>query len=244
MIYVLLAMSILFVAIGFVVTERNAKYLLSGYNTMSEADRAKVNMSAYIPYFRKFHIFLGISFLTLGVAFTYLVGKNTGGIFLALYPILAYIYFALSSSKYSKGVSSKWRKASVLILVGTFIFVASLMGYGFKENALIFDTERILFEGMYGESLQVSEVRSIELVQELPNITLKTNGFASGAVSKGYFKTESGEVIKLMVNADRKPYILFTKSNGEKIYFVAKSKPSNEILEEMKSKLPGIVNLP
>ena len=41
MIYVIIGMSVLFVAIGFLVTERNAKYLLAGYNTMSEEERKK-----------------------------------------------------------------------------------------------------------------------------------------------------------------------------------------------------------
>lgn len=102
-------MSLLFVAIGFIVTENNAKYLLSGYNMMSEEDRKKVDIQAYIPYFRRFHVFLGLSFLVFGVALNYLVHENAAGIFSVVYPILAYLYFITSSSKFSKGLSTKRR---------------------------------------------------------------------------------------------------------------------------------------
>lgn len=241
MIYVLIGMGLLFVAIGFIVTKNNAKYLLSGYNTMSEEDRKKVDIKAYVPYFRNFHIFLGISLVIFGTALTYLINENAGGIFLAVYPILAYIYFISAGSKYSKGLSTKWNKIGIVILAGTLLFVVGLLGYGFKENKITFDSESISFNGSYGETLTKAEIQSIELVRELPEITLKTNGFALGTINKGYFKTKNGEVVKLILNSDNKPVILFTKTDGKKIYYSAKDKPNEEVLDEMRKILPNIV---
>lgn len=234
MIYTLIGMSLLFVAIAFIVTENNAKYLLSGYNTMSEEERKKVNIKEYIPYFKKFHIFLGVSFLVLGLALTYFIDEIAGGIFIMVYPILAYIYFIVTSSKYSKGLSTKWNKAGIIILIGALIFVIGLLGYGFKENRLSFNPDIVEFEGSYGETLNRSEIKSIELVDQLPKISSKTNGFALGTISKGYFKLENGEVIKLILNSDSKPYILFTKLNGQKIYYSAKRKSNREVMDAIK----------
>lgn len=78
MIAVFVGMSLLFIAIGFIVTENNAKYVLSGYNTMNEEDRKKVDIKKYIPYFRNFHIFLGISYLVLGLTLTFFINENAG----------------------------------------------------------------------------------------------------------------------------------------------------------------------
>ena len=111
---------------------------------------------------------------------------------------------------------------------------------GLKEDKLIVHSESIEFEGSYGEVLNQSEIQSIEFVKQLPKITLKTNGFALGRISKGYFKTDQGETIKLIINSDKEPYILFTKTNGKKIYFSAKEKPNEYILNEMKKALPRI----
>lgn len=237
MIYVVIGMSLLFVAIGFIVTERNAKYLLSGYNTMNKEDRKKVDIKTYIPYFKNFHIFLGLSFLIFGSFLTYFISENASGIFIAVYPISAYIYFIITSSKYSEGLSEKRNKVGVIILLGTLFFVVGLLGYGFKENKIIFDSDSISFKGSYGETLTKVEIQSIELVSELPEISIRTNGFALGTINKGYFRTKNGEIVKLILNSDKKPMILFTKTNGKKIYYSAKDKPNELIWDEIKKTL-------
>ncbi len=240
MIYAIIGTGLLFVAIGFIVTEKNAKYLLSGYNTMNEEDRIKVDIKSYIPYFRKFHLFLGISLMVLGLT-VYYINENFASIFLAVYPILAYIYFISNSSKYAKGLSSKWNKLGMYILAGTLIFVIGILGYGFIENKIEFDEQGIEFLGSYGETLEESEIASIELINALPKITRRTNGFSLGSIHKGYYKTEDGEKIKLILNSDKKPYILFTKKDGHKIFYSAKKKPNEVLFNEIKNTLHNIV---
>ena len=131
MLYAIIGMSLLFVAIGFIVTENNAKYLLSGYNTMSEAERKQFDIKTFISYFRKFHIFLGSSFLVFGLILTYFVNPNVGGIFLGIYPLLAYFFLVWKSFKYSKVMSTKKNKISIYILVGTLIFVIGIFFFFF-----------------------------------------------------------------------------------------------------------------
>lgn len=241
MIYGIIGLSLLFFSIGFILTENNAKYLLSGYNTMSEEDRKKVDIKAYIPFVRTFHMFLGISYAAIGTFLIYFVSENAGGIFLTVYPIVAYIYFISASSKYSKGLSDKWNKTAVVTLIGTLLFVVALLGYGVKENKIIFDSESISFKGSYGETLTEAEIRSIELVNQFPKISIKTNGFSLGTIKKGYFKTKHGEIVKLILNSDNKPAILFTKVDGKKIYYSAKKKPNEEVLKEIKKSFPNVV---
>lgn len=241
MIYVITGMSLLYVAIGFVITEKNAKYLLSGYNTMRDEDRKKVDIKAYIPYFRNFHIFLGVSLLVSGIALTCFISKNAGIIFIAVYPVIAYIYFVVSSSKKSNGLSSKWNKAAVLFLSGTLLFVIGLIGYAFRENKLVINSSRIELRGSYGEIINPSEILNVELVNHLPEIIFKTNGFDLGTIKKGYFTKKNGEIVKLILNSDNKPIILFTKTNGKEIYYSAKNKSANEVVDEMKKALPDIV---
>ncbi|WP_245987188.1 DUF3784 domain-containing protein [Maribacter vaceletii] len=230
-------MSLTFITIGFIVTENNAEYLLSGYNTMSKEERKKVDLKSFIPFFRKFHIVLGVSFLILGYGLN-VINKNVAGIFLGVYPILAYIYFAITTSIFTGGLKTKSNKIGIFTLAGAFIFVIGLLTYGFKENKILFDSQKVEFKGTYGEILQTDQIKSIEIENELPNISLKTNGFAIGEIRKGYFKTKNGEVVKLILNSEQKPYILFTKLDGTKIYYSAKEKSNKGILKELKNKLP------
>ena len=59
MLVAIIIISSLFTGIAFIVTESNAKYLLSGYNTMSEKERENFDIKSFVPYFRKFHLVLG-----------------------------------------------------------------------------------------------------------------------------------------------------------------------------------------
>jgi hypothetical protein len=228
----LIGMSLLFAAIGFIVTESNAKYLLSGYNTMSEEERKKVDIKAYIPYFRKFHIFLGVSFFVFGTLLTYFVNENVAGIFIGVYPILGYIYFIATTAKY---FNTKKNKIGVYLLMVILVFIIIFLGRDLKENKLILNPNSIEFEGSYGETVPKSEIKSIELVNDKPKITIRTNGFALGTVKKGYFKTDRGEIVKLILNGDNKPYILLTKADGKKIYYSTKEESNEKLFDKIKS---------
>ena len=114
------------------------------------------------------------------------------------------------------------------------------MGLGLKENQLKINFESIEFQGSYGEKILASNIQSIELVKELPKISLKTNGFALGSVKKGFFKTEEGEKIKLIINAEQSSVLLITKKNGQKIYYSAKNESNFNIVSELKNKLPEL----
>jgi len=132
MIYVILFLSLLFIAVGYILTEQNAPYLLSGYNTMSKEDQAKFDLESYVPRFRKFHLFLGISFGLIGLALHCFIGENASGIFLGIYPILAYIYFIWSTKHYDVSAKSK-RKTNIGIgvMIATLFFVIGLIMFGF-----------------------------------------------------------------------------------------------------------------
>lgn len=242
MIYGFIGMSLLFVAIGLALTVNNAKYLLSGYNTMSEEDRKKVDIKKYVPFFRNFHIFLGVSFFIIGMALTYLISESVGGIFLSIYPILCYIYFLIAGGKYWKGFSTKGSSWVVIILVGVLVFVGVLLGYGMKEDKVMLEPQALVFQGSYGETLSSSHIQSIELVGQLPQITFKTNGFGLGSVRKGYFRTKEKEVVKLLLNGDQKPIILITKTDGKKIYYSARSASNEDIVEEIQQNFPDKVH--
>ncbi|MBS9767294.1 MAG: DUF3784 domain-containing protein [Flavobacteriaceae bacterium] len=57
MLFPIVLLSVIFIAIGFIVTENNAKYLLSGYNAMSEEERKKVNIKAFVSSISKCNFF-------------------------------------------------------------------------------------------------------------------------------------------------------------------------------------------
>ena len=127
----------------------------------------------------------------------------------------------------------------MLVLAGTLLFVIGLLIFGFQESELTFDAQRIEISGSYGESLDAAEITSIQLVDELPEISYKANGFGLGNIRKGYFKTKDGETVKLILNDNNPPYILLTKSDGERVFFSARDQSNEEVFAEMKNIVPS-----
>ena len=230
--YTLIGMSLLFIVIGFIVTENNAKYLLAGYNTMSNEERKKVDIKAYIGYFKKFHLFLGTSFFLIGMLLIYSGYENETSIFIVAYPLLAYIYFIATSTKY---FNAKKNKIGALLLGIGLIFIVVMFMRDFKETKLILNSNSIEFKGGYGEIVPFEKIKSIQLVNEKPKIVLRTNGFSAGTIKKGFYKTDKGEVVKLILNADIKPYILITKLNDKKVYYSSKEESNEKLFDKIKS---------
>ncbi len=233
MIYALIIIGLLLVSFAFILTEKNAKNMLAGYNSLSKEEKESVNIKNFIIFYKKFHLFLGISVIVLGLCFYFFISEILTGIFLGIYPIAAYIFFFLRTSKNFKDA-----KIGVVILIVILIGVSSIFMLGLRDNRLIISEQAITIKGMYGETLPKSEIKSIETVDSLPKIKIKTTGFALGQISKGYFKTENGEKIKLLLNSHRKPYILFTKKDDKKIYFSTRNKDNLLIYKNLKTQMP------
>lgn len=240
MIYLLVTLSLVFILSGFILTEKNAKNFLSGYNTMSEEEKKAFDLKGFVPFFRNFHIILSLSTLVFGLLIYLFVNKDAVGVFAVIYPILAYLYLLWKSTKFSSAIKSKETKIGAVLLVAVLFFVIGILAIGFKEDQLKIDQQAILIEGSYSEKMSPSEIESIEMVNSLPKIKLKTNGFALETIKKGHFKTADDKKVKLVINSDQKPIILFIKTDGQLIYYSAKSQDNTEILELIKKEFPNI----
>jgi len=242
MIYVLIGMGVFFIILGNILTVNNASTLLAGYNTMSEAERKKVDIQAFVPYFRQFHIFLGVSFLVLGLLLHYVFGESVSGIFIAVYPLIAYAYFMWTSSQFTQGKTGvPLNKVAVYSLVGITVFLLGFIFYSLQESKLSLQSNAIAFSGLYGSTLKTYEIESIEEVASLPDITARTNGFALGATRKGFFQTTDDEKVKLMVHTETGPFVQFVKKDGQKLYYSSKNRSAAGILESLRQKYPELI---
>ena len=236
----ILILSAIFIAIAFFVNENNAKYLLSGYNTMSEVERQNFDIKSYIPYFRNFHIFLGVTLLIISLILLYFVNSDWSGIFLGTYPILAYVFFIWKSNQFTKNISKK-QKVTTYAAMSVMFLLFSVIIYEFKsslkDNEILVDSKKIEITGDYGIEINISNLKSIELIKKLPEISSKTNGFALETIKKGYFRTENDEKVKLLINSKKTPIILLITNDNQKIYYSSKDKSNEEIYNEVKRKV-------
>ena len=212
-------LSAVFVSIGFLVTKNNARYILSGYNMMSEQQRSLVDIEGYLRFFKRFHLFLGISVFILVTGIS-LFNENLAAFILGIYPLLAYCFLTVKGSGYFSNVKNSkiWTKLVLGILLLTTCGVGYLFFNGFKDGEILLAGNNLEITGMYGEKISRDKILDVKLVDALPEISMKSNGFGAGDFRKGYFKTKDRKTVKLFVNNKEKQILLLNTTEGE-IYF-------------------------
>ncbi|GAA4815804.1 DUF3784 domain-containing protein [Litoribaculum gwangyangense] len=123
MILAILITGCLFIAMAYILTESNAKYLLSGYNTMNEEEQKNFDLKRFLPFFKSFHIVLGITTIMVGLILKFLISDFASGLLLAIYPVLAYIYFLQKSNTFYKGKSPITSRIGIVVLCVILVFI-------------------------------------------------------------------------------------------------------------------------
>ena len=236
MIIVSVLLAFIFTGIGFLITEKNAKHLLSGYNTMSDEDRKNFNLTDYLKFFKKFHVFLGTSLLIISLILFYFVDADYSGVFVGVYPVAAYIYFIWKGKRFNNMKDEQTKGSfifALVIMVAVFVGIVAMFTYSLQDNPVEIRAEIIKIGGDYGIDLPIKDLKSIELVNELPEMTSKIDGFALQNIEKGLFRTSTDEKVKLLINSQNKPFILIITKTNEKIYYSSKEKSNQEIYNQL-----------
>ncbi|MCE7042342.1 DUF3784 domain-containing protein [Dyadobacter sp. CY312] len=234
MIYIALLLSVIFFSVGFIVTKNNAKYILSGYNTMSEAKRAAVDLDGYLKFFKRFHIILAIS-LFAGTVLISLINNNWASMFMTLYPLVAYMYMIIAGNKYNADKGQKMTSYVVggaTLLVAAFVVISQFSDY--ETSELVLKENVLEIKGSYGVTLTKQEILGQKLANELPEISYKSNGFAAGDYAKGSFKLKNGKEVKLYVNKKVSPFILLNTAKGD-IYYNTDEEDNAELYKKIQN---------
>ena len=219
MVVIALVLSLIFFSLGFIVTKGNAKYILSGYNTMPETERSKVDIEGLVRFFNRFHVVLGVS-LFAGVLLISRFNNNWASAFMIMYPLIAYLYMIVKSDQFYKNTSRK--KWATYFGGGILVIVIAVVGYtqlfSYKSSDILLKAETLEFEGMYGTEVSKQDIFDMKLVNELPPISYKSNGFAAGDHAKGSFKLKDGRTVRLFVDKKGKSFLWLRTRNGEVYY--------------------------
>jgi len=176
----------------------------------------------------------------LGVTTYYLINPDWSGIIMVTYPLLAYVYFIWKGNQFSNTNDKKQKRktiAAMIFMFAVFVAIAAMFFYSLQDNQIEINHNVVRIKGNYGMEIKTNEIKSIDLVNELPEISVKTNGFALQTIKKGYFKTKNGEKVKLLVNTNKQPMIFITTNDNEKIYYSSKNKSNEIIFNELKNSI-------
>lgn len=235
-------LSALFVVISIFINEKNGKFLLSGYNTMSDEEKLNFRFEDYVRYFKKWMLLIGISMFIVSTIVLYLINSDWGVIVMVSYLFLAIILFIWMSDQFYI-VKTKKQKLkstfSIVVMMTLLGFILYQFNSTLKDNEIKIVNNSIEISGDYGDEIKINNLKSVTLVKESPEIDSKISGAALEIIKKGYFKTKSNEEVKLLINSKQTPIVLIETKENKKIYYSAKEKSNtliyNELIRKMKN---------
>lgn len=205
---------LLLFGIGFLLNERNASGLLSGYNTMSEEERKEVKLSEYISFFRKFHFAIGMLIMLSSIIFYFTKLVDFIGFSLMFFSLAGYTFFIFKSQFYFPPQKRKTNLIAFYMMLIIDVAVIILLFVPYQTTQVQIFNNQLMIGGVYGEELPIEQIEQIYIIQQLPEIKIKTNGFAMSTLKKGWFKTSDGEKVKLMINDMDGPFLQVDTDNN------------------------------
>ncbi|WP_226677859.1 DUF3784 domain-containing protein [Mesobacillus jeotgali] len=111
---------------------------------------------------------------------------------------------------------------SSLIAIGTIGFIVGLFFTGYQDFELKDYEDSFEITGMYGGEWDYAEIRRVELLEEMPDVTWKQNGFGLATMAKGIFKVKDYGSSLLFIHKGSQPY-LFIVTENDKIFINSKN---------------------
>ena len=130
----------------------------------------------------------------------------------------------------------RWLYGIIILLTVGFIIGISYLGN--QDNEVFIENNKLTISGMYGIEWSTQSIEHVELLNSLPEVLMKTNGFSSEKSRKGKFKLEEPYGIgRLFVIGNKGPY-LYIRVNGDYVILNrAAEKETIELYEKLKDEL-------
>ncbi len=226
------------IMLSFFLNSKNAKYLLAGYNAMSEEQRESIDINNLIKSLRLVLLFIGaLTLLAYSVLWWFAYEEYSIFILFAAPIVLLFFIVKIKNKYVSSPIYSNSRKVVFFTIAGLLTFVLPIYFIISSNSDAKFTLlqNSLSIEGSYDREIDYKKIKSIELVDELPKIIEKTGGFNLGRRLKGSFLTKEGKVY-LNVYLRKPPYLQI-KTLREVIYLNGSDSDIENLQQSILAKL-------
>ena len=134
--------------------------------------------------------------------------------------------------KSAKAARIAWGFAWVVM-----VFAAVSLALSFRPTRITVGEETIKISGMYGREIPVTDIVSVDLLDEMPPIAMRTNGSDTGNQAKGHFKFKNGEKCMLFIHK-KAPYIQLRTTDNLYYLNLSDKEKTVELYETIKNYQP------
>lgn len=164
------------------------------------------------------------------------------GGFIGIFSKLQIVYFLflilpicfaaiLAYSRRGNITNQKASKSTILTtIIVAIIIIATPFIYTIKTDLEVnLSDSKIEIAGQYGQVIKIQDISEVELCQSLPEIDIKTNGFALANTCIGHFRTTEGKNVVLFTHSNN-CFIRISLNNGNTFYLSHKAPQATEQL--------------
>ena len=98
--------------------------------------------------------------------------------------------------------------AAIALVVVLVVFIS-----GSEPTVYTLSGGELQISGSYGQTIQLSDIQSVEMKTDLPGNLKRTNGYGLGSVIKGYCSSDIGDVT-VYIDTAKPPFIYLTTKSG------------------------------
>lgn len=191
--------------------------LISGYNTLSGKQKENVDIQGLSTFMKKGFIAMGLAIIAGSHIFNLLGLSFIANSTVIIVVFSGVLFILVKSRRFDHNKPAKKTRIEYRVISAIFLFIAGVLIYGIIPTKIIIDQQSIQIKGMYGMDIPISDISKITLKDNIPAITIRTNGFSVGSISKGYYNLAELGNCKLYLHSGNGPYIIILLRNGDKI---------------------------
>jgi hypothetical protein len=111
--------------------------------------------------------------------------------------------------------------AFILVVLGAIGF---LMSQSSKPAEFTISDGNLKISGLYGETIRIADMKSLSLLNDMPEILTRTNGSGLGTMLKGNFELKDYGAAKLFVDTSKLRFIIFQTDSA--IFIINRETPA------------------
>ena len=197
----------LFAFFAYLILKRRSYLLISGFATRPKEEQEQLIENGYPQGVGRMFLFIAAGLLLLmplgltGFRYTFEVQ-------MAFMMLMLFGGTIILSRREVPHKRKRARLTSVIMAAVVIIGITVLLVTGAKQPDVTFGGSAVEISGMYGEEIAYSDIRSTELLETMPEIRYKENGFGFADYAKGRFSVEGHGSSLLFVDTKQSPILL------------------------------------
>lgn len=212
-----LAFALLMVAAGLIAWRWPE--LISSYSMMSRKELANVDLKAAGRTSLVTMCATAVAVLALYYPLYY-TGHYTLAIELSIVAVFAgCIALVYALRKYDRNPGRKKGTVAVAVTAVVAAVVCIMLFSWSRPVQITVENGAVEFSGAYGMTVPGNRLRSVSVMETLPEIELRTNGIGMGNIQTGHFRLEGTGPCRLYVNLRFSPFVQLVLDDGEIIIF-------------------------